>query len=69
MKQPFGSSGGSSLNATMSPLAIVALVLVLGAAAYLWRMGYMRSRAALIVLVAIIAVLIYLGFFAMQPPT
>jgi hypothetical protein len=52
----------------MSPLAIVALVLVLGAAIYLWRMRYLRSRAALIVLVAIIGALVYLGFFAMQPP-
>jgi hypothetical protein len=67
-----GSGGGgapSSLSATVSPLAIVGLVLILGAAAYLWRMGYIRSRAALIVLAAIVGLLIYLGFFAMQPPT
>jgi hypothetical protein len=29
----------------------------------------LRSRAALNVLVAIVGVLIYIGFFAMQPPT
>jgi hypothetical protein len=70
MKSPIGSTGGiSPLTETMSPLAIVALVLVVGGAAYLWRTGYLRSRAALIVLVAIVGVLIYLGFFAMQPPT
>lgn len=66
-----GQVGGapSQLSATMSPLAIVALVLVLGASIYLWRMRYLRSRAAMIVIAAICAVLIYLGFFAMQPPT
>jgi ABC-type siderophore export system fused ATPase/permease subunit len=67
MKSPVG--GSSSLSATASPLAIVALVVILGSAAYLWRSGYIRSRAALIVLAAIVGVLIYLGFFAMQPPT
>lgn len=65
-----GQIGGSSAFAeSASPLAIVALVLILGAAFYLWRLGYVRSRAALIVLLAIAGVLIYLGFFAMQPPT
>jgi hypothetical protein len=53
----------------MSPLAIVVLVIVLGAAGYLWYSGYMRSRAALIMLAGIVGVLVYLGFFAMQPPT
>lgn len=64
-----GASGPSPWTATLSPLAIVALVLIVGAAAYLWRMGYVRSRAALITLAAIIGALVYLGFFAMQPPT
>jgi hypothetical protein len=32
-------------------------------------MGYVRSRAALIVIAAIVVVLVYLGFFAMRPPT
>jgi ABC-type siderophore export system fused ATPase/permease subunit len=63
------ATGPSQWTATLSPLAIVALVIIIGAAAYLWYMGYMRSRAALITLVGIVAVLIYLGFFAMQPPT
>jgi len=67
MKSPIG--GASSWSATASPLAIVALVLILGAAVYLWRLRYLRSRAALIVLAAIVGALIYLGFFAMQPPT
>jgi hypothetical protein len=47
----------------------VALVLILGASIYLWRMRYLRSRAALITLAAIVGALIYVGFFAMLPPT
>ena len=66
---PSGATGVSPWTATLSPLAIVALVIILGAAAYLWYQGYMRSRAALIVLAAIVAVLVYAGFFAMRPPT
>jgi ABC-type transport system involved in cytochrome c biogenesis permease subunit len=66
---PSGATGASPWAATLSPLAIVALVIVLGAAAYLWYQGYMRSRAALIVLAGIVVVLVYLGFFAMRPPT
>lgn len=67
MKSQIG--GSSAFSESASPLAIVALVLILGAAFYLWRMGYIRSRAALIVLLAIVGVLVWLGFFAMQPPT
>jgi hypothetical protein len=63
------SDAGSPWAATLSPFAIVALVMILGASAYLWRIGYLRSRAALIVLLAIVGVLVYLGFFAMQPPS
>jgi Kef-type K+ transport system membrane component KefB len=64
-----GGGGASPWTATLSPLAIVALVLILGASFYLWRMRYLRSRAALITLAVIVAGLIYLGFFAMLPPT
>lgn len=68
MKAPVGGGGGSSVAGVGgSPLAIVALVLVLGAAVYLWRMRYLRSRAALIVLAAVVAVLAYIGFFTSQP--
>jgi hypothetical protein len=61
--------GPSQLTTTASPMAIVALVILLGACAYLWRIGYMRSRAALITVAAVCGVLIYIGFFAMRPPT
>jgi hypothetical protein len=65
----FSGKGESQWSTTLSPLAIVALVILIGASAYLWHRGYLRSRAALITLAAIAAVLIYTGFFALQPPT
>lgn len=64
-----GANGLTSWSQTMSPLAIVMLVLVLGASFYLWRQGYLRSRAGLITIVAVVIILIYLGFFANRPPT
>lgn len=66
-----GPSGGlsSQWSGTLPPLAIVLLVILAGASIYLWRGHYLRSRAALIVIVAIAAVLVYVGFFALQPPT
>ena len=64
-----GASGSSSLSQSLSPLAIVLLVLVVGASIYLWRKHYLQSRAALVTIAAIVVVLIYLGFFAMRPPT
>jgi hypothetical protein len=75
MKLPGGAPVGGGANAsstfaqTVSPLAIVGLVLVIGASIYLWRQRYLHSRAALITIGAVVAVLIYFGFFAMQPPT
>lgn len=65
----FPGRSESHWSTTLSPLAIVALVILIGASAYLWHRGYLRSRAALITLVAIAAVLVYAGFFALQPPT
>ena len=64
-----GGAADSSFAQTLSPLAIVLLVLIIGASIYLWRQHYLRSRAALVTIGAIVVVLIYLGFFAMRPPT
>jgi hypothetical protein len=69
MRGGFPGRTESHWSATLSPLAIVALVILIGASAYLWYRGYLRSRAAMITLLAIAAVLIYAGFFALQPPT
>ena len=64
-----GASSSSTFAQTLSPLAIVLLVLVVGASIYLWHQHYLRSRAALVTIGAIVVVLIYLGFFAMPTPT
>jgi hypothetical protein len=66
------SGGGSDVSPWASNLptvSIVLLVLILGGAAYLWYMRYLRSRAVLITLVAVVALLVYFGFFAAVPPT
>lgn len=47
----------------MQPLSIVLIVVIIGAAYYMWRQRMLRSRAALIVLAAILGVLVYFGFF------
>jgi hypothetical protein len=64
-----GANGSSTFAQTISPLAIVLLVLIIGASIYLWYQGYLRSRAAMVTIGAIAIVLVYLGFFAMRPPT
>ncbi|MES2137569.1 MAG: hypothetical protein V4502_10995 [Pseudomonadota bacterium] len=48
----------------MQPLSIVLIVVIIGAAYYMWRQRMLRSRAALIVLAAVLGVLVYLGFFS-----
>jgi hypothetical protein len=56
----------SSVSTLGQPLAIVLMVLILGSSAYMWRQGYLRSRAALITLVGVVGILIYFGFFARE---
>ena len=43
------------------PIAVVLMVLILGATIFMWQRGQMRSRAAL---VAVAGVLVFLGYFA-----
>jgi hypothetical protein len=69
MRGGMGGKMPSQWATTLSPLAIVALVILIGASIYLWRLGYVRSRAAWITLIVIAGVLVYAGFFALQPPT
>lgn len=64
-----GANSSSSFAQTISPLAIVLLVLIIGASIYMWYQGFLRSRAAMVTIAAIVVVLVYLGFFAMRPPT
>ena len=58
--------GGESASATLigQPIAIVLIVLILGATIYLWRQGQMRSRAGLLTVAGLIALLAYFAFFA-----
>ena len=53
-----GGGGGSYMA---QPLAIVMIVMVLGATYYLWRMRYLRSRAALLTIGAILLALIFMA--------
>ena len=59
-----GNSRASDWMSTMQPLSIVLIVVIIGATFYLWRQRMLRSRAALIVIAAVICVLIYFGFFS-----
>ena len=57
-------SAGDSYTFSMGqPVAIVLIVLILGASAYMWTRGYLRSRAALVTIGAILIALGYLAFF------
>ena len=72
LRNPGG--GGSrategALSQSGQPFAIVAIVIILGACAYLWYIGYLRSRAAFVALALVIGFLIYFGFFYGYPPT
>jgi hypothetical protein len=46
------------------PVAIVLIVLILGACVYMWARGHMRSRAGLLSVAAILAALFYFAFWA-----
>jgi hypothetical protein len=52
--------GGKTVVLSQS-VAITLIVLVLGACIYMWRMGMLRSRAGLVVIAMVLAVL---GYFA-----
>ena len=60
MRNPIeaGSGGGSSM---VSQVAIVLIVLILGASFYMWRTRQLRSRAALLTIAAIVIFLIFLA--------
>jgi hypothetical protein len=56
-----GSDGASVVS---QPIAIVLIVLILGASIFLWTRGQLRSRAAMLTVAGIIAVLVYFAFWA-----
>jgi hypothetical protein len=56
-----GAGGGAIIS---QPVAIVLIVLIIGACAYLWTRGQMRSRAGLLTVAGILLVLFYFAFWA-----
>jgi uncharacterized MnhB-related membrane protein len=46
------------------PIAVVLMVLILGACIYIWTRGQLRSRAAMLAIAGILAVLAYFAFWA-----
>lgn len=66
MRVSASSSGPSFSQLIGQSTAIVLLVLILGASVYLWRMRYLRSRAAMIAVALVVLALIY---FAVKTPT
>jgi hypothetical protein len=65
--QPSSGGIGSGFSQAAQPLAIVAAVMIFGASIYLWRRHYLRSRAGLITIAAIIGALLYFGIFYQRP--
>ena len=46
------------------PIAVVLIVLILGACIFMWKQGQLRSRAALVAIAGVMAVLAYFAFWA-----
>ena len=46
------------------PIAVVLIVLILGASIFMWTQGQLRSRAAMLAILGVIAVLGYFAFWA-----
>jgi hypothetical protein len=56
---------GASAGTVISPaVAIVLIVLILGASIYMRTQGGMRSRAGMVTVAGILLVLVYFAFFA-----
>ena len=50
-------AGGSGM---LAPVAVTLIVILLGAAIYMWRMRMLKSRAAMVTIGVIVLVLAYL---------
>jgi hypothetical protein len=57
---PIEAGGGGSGSMTQE-VAIVLIVLVIGASYYMWRMHYLRSRAGLLTIAGILILLVFLA--------
>lgn len=70
MRYPgIGGEATSALAQVGQTAAVVLAVLIVGAAFYMWRLRYLRSRAAMIAIGALVLFLLYLGFFTGGAPT
>ena len=59
---------GTAWSQNSQAISVVLILLILGGSVYLWREGYLRSRAGLLTVAGILAFLVYLGFFAFPTP-
>jgi phage-related holin len=57
-----GASGSSNAQFNGQPIAVVLIVLIAGATIFMWRRGQLRSRAGLVTIAGIIAILVYIAF-------
>lgn len=55
-------AGGGGSSGMVQQVAIVMIVLILGASFYLWRMHYLRSRAGLLTITAVVLALAFLAY-------
>ena len=53
--------GSGASGSMVQQVAIVLIVLILGASFYLWRTRYLRSRAALVTILGVIIMLVVLA--------
>lgn len=51
----------------VNSLAVVVAVMIIGAAAYAWRKGQLRSPAAFVTLGLIVAILLFVAFYSPGP--
>ena len=58
------NGNGASGLVLGQPIAVVLIVLIVGATIYMWQRGQMRSRAALVTIAGILLFLVYFTFFA-----
>lgn len=55
---------GATSSLISQPVAIVLMVLILGASVYMWQLGYLRSRAGLLTIGGILVMLGLLAFWS-----
>lgn len=67
MRRGAPAAEGTDWAQNAQSISIVLILLIIGACIYLWREGYLRSRAGLVTIAFILGFLVYVGFFAFPP--